>query len=103
MPLSTNLKYNEIAQKKNTSHRSREQKVSYGRIGRLQIPQLNIDASSCIDLIDWTDTIVSEPSFTASTTSNNIRKMIKSNCFPFIFSFVKRSRALGIDPRMSFF
>ena len=34
-----------------------------------------------VDLIDWTDAIVSEPSFTASVTSNNIKKMIKSNTF----------------------
>ena len=45
------------------------------------VPQLNIDASSYIDLIEWTDAIVSEPSFTASLTSNDIRKMIKSNTF----------------------
>ena len=59
--------------------RSREQKVSDGRIRLLRVPQLNVDASSYIDLIEWTDRIVSEPSFTAFATSNDVRKMIKSN------------------------
>ena len=47
----------------------------------MQVPQLNIVASSYIDLIEWTDAIVSEPSFTAYVTSNDIRKMIKSDTF----------------------
>ena len=37
--------------------------------------------ASYIDLIDWTDTIVSEPAFTASVTSSEIKEMIKSKTF----------------------
>ena len=33
------------------------------------------------DLIDWTDTSVSESSFTACVMSNEIKKMIKSKTF----------------------
>ena len=80
MASSTNMKYNELAWRRIL--RSREQNVSDGRIRQLRLPQLNIDASSYIDLIDWTqwtDTIVAEPFFTAFVTSNDVRKMIKSN------------------------
>ena len=79
MALSTNLKHNELAWKRML--RSREQNVSDWRIKQLRVPQLNIDASSYMDLIDWTDTIVSQPPFTASVASNDIRKMIKLNTF----------------------
>ena len=34
-----------------------------------------------IDLIEWTDTIVSDPSFTVSVTRSDIRKMIESYTF----------------------
>ena len=33
------------------------------------------------DLIDWTDTTISEPSFTYSVTSNEIKEMIDSKVF----------------------
>ena len=74
-----NLNHNEVAWKRIL--RSREQNVSDGRIRQLRVPKLNINANSYIDHIDWTDTIVSEPSFTASVTSNEIKKMIKSKTF----------------------
>ena len=77
MASSTNLKRNELAERRILC--SRERNVPVGRIRLLRVPQLNIDASRYIDLIDWIDTIVSEPSFTASVTRNDIRKMIKSN------------------------
>ena len=79
MTSSTNLKHSELAWRRIL--RSREQNVSDGRIKEVRVPHLNIDASSYIDLIDWTDTIVSEPSFTAFVTSNDTRKMIKSSTF----------------------
>ena len=74
-----NLNHNEVAWRRIL--RSREQNVSDGRIRQLRVPKLNINASSYIDLIDWTDTIVSEPAFTASVTSNEIKEMIKSKTF----------------------
>ena len=77
MASSTNLKHREHAEKRILC--STEQIVSDGRIRHLRVPQLNIDASSYIDLTDWTDTIVSEPSFIAFVTSNDIRKMTKLN------------------------
>ena len=79
MASGTNLKPNELAGRRILC--SREQNVSDGRIRQLRVPQLNVDASSYIGLIDKTDAIVSEPFFTASVTSNDIRKMIKTNTF----------------------
>ena len=79
MTSSTNVKHNKLAGRKIL--RSREQNVSDGRIRQRRVPQLNIDANSYIDLIHWTDTIVSEPSFTASVTSNEIKEMINSKTF----------------------
>ena len=75
----TNLNHNEVAWRRIL--RSREQNVSEGRIRQLRVPNLNINANSYIDLIDWTDTNVPEPSFTASVTSNEIKEMIKSKTF----------------------
>ena len=74
-----NLNHNEVAWRRILC--SREQNVSDGRIRQLRVLKLNIDASSYIDLIDWTDTIVSEPAFTASVTSNEIKEMIRSRTF----------------------
>ena len=75
----TNLNHNEVVWRRIL--RSEEQNVSDERIRQLQVPKLNINANSYIDLIDWTDTIVSEPSFTASVMSNEIKKKIKSKTF----------------------
>ena len=72
----TNLNHNKVGWRRIL--RSREQNVSEGRIRQLRVPTLNINANSYIDLIDWTDTMVPEPSFTASVTSNEIKEMIKS-------------------------
>ena len=74
MASSSNLKHNELAWRR--IFRSRKQSVSHGLIRQLGVPQLNINANSYIDLIDWADTSVSEPSFAASVTSNKIKKMI---------------------------
>ena len=41
----------------------------------------NINANSYIDLIDWPDTIISEPSFTYSITTYKIKEMIDSKAF----------------------
>ena len=74
----TNLNHNQLASRRIL--RSREQSVSDGRIRQLRVPKLNINANSYIDLIDWTDTI-SEPSFTYSVTTNEIKEMIDSKAF----------------------
>ena len=58
---SINLNHNELAWRRIL--RSREQSVSDGRIRQLRVPKLNINANSYIDLIDWSDTTISEPSF----------------------------------------
>ena len=79
MVSQTNLNHNEIAWRRILC--SREQNISDGRIRQLQVPKLNINANSYIDLIDWTDTIVSEPSFTAFVTSKEIKEKIKSKLF----------------------
>ena len=75
----TNLNHNEVAWRR--IFRSREQNVSERQIRKLRVPNLNINSNSYIDLIDWTDTIVPEPSFTASVTSNEIKEMIKPKTF----------------------
>ena len=79
MVSSTNLNHNELAWRRIL--RSREQSVSDGRIRQLRVPKLNINANSYIDLIDWTDTTISEPSFTHSVTTNKIKEMIDSKAF----------------------
>ena len=43
--------------------------------------KLNINANSYIDLINWTDTTISEPSFTYSVTTSEIKEMIDSKAF----------------------
>ena len=79
MVSSTNLNHNELAWRRVL--RSREQSVSDGRIRQLRVPKLNINANSYIDLIYWTDTTISEPSFTYSVTTNEIKEMIDSKAF----------------------
>ena len=79
MESGTNLNHNELAWRRIL--RSREQSVSDGRIRQLRVPKLNINANSYINLIDWTDTTISEPSFTYSVTTNEIKKMIDSKVF----------------------
>ena len=76
MVSSTNLNHNEMAWRRIL--RSREQSVSDGRIRQLRVPKFNINANSYIDLIDWTDKTISEPSFTYSGMINEIKEMINS-------------------------
>ena len=76
---STNLNHNELAWRRILC--SSEQRVSDGRIRQLRVPKLNINANSYINLIDWTDTIISEPSFTYSVTTSEIKEMIDSKAF----------------------
>ena len=79
MVSSTNLNHNELAWKSILC--SKEQSVSDGRIRQLRVPKLNFNANGYIDLIDWTDTTISEPSFTYSVTTNEIKGMIDSKAF----------------------
>ena len=79
MASSTSLNHNELAWRRIL--RSREQSVSDGRIRELRVPKLNINANSYIDLINWTDTTISKPSFTYSLTTNEIKEMIDSKAF----------------------
>ena len=74
MVSSTTLNHNEHAWRRIFCRR--EQSVSDGRIRQLRVPKLNINPNSYIDLIDWTDTTISEPSFTYSVTTNEIKEMI---------------------------
>ena len=74
MVSSTNENHKELVCKR-ILH-SREDKVPSRRIRNLRVPKLNVKASSYIDLIDWTDTVVSEPAFTASITAAKIQEMI---------------------------
>ena len=79
MVSSTNLNHNQLAWR--GIRRSREQSVSDRRIRQLRVPKLNINANSYIDLIDWTDKTLSEPSFTYSVTTNEIKEMFDSKAF----------------------
>ena len=79
MVSSTNLDHNELTWRRILC--SRKQSVSDGRIRQLRVPKLNINANSYIDLIDWTDTTISVPSYTYSVTTNKIKEMIDSKPF----------------------
>ena len=79
MVSSTNLNHNELAWRRIL--RSREQSLSDGRIRQLRVHKLNINANSYIDLIDWTDTTISELSFTYFVSTNEIKEMIDSKSF----------------------
>ena len=74
MVSSTTLNHNEHAWRRIFCRR--KQSVSDGRIRQLRVPKLNINPNSYIDLIEWTDTTISEPSFTYSVTTNEIKEMI---------------------------
>ena len=79
MVSSTNFNHNELTRRRIL--RSREQIASDERIRQLRVSKLNINANSYIDLIDWTDKTISEPSFTYSVTTNEIKEMIDSKPF----------------------
>ena len=79
MVSSINLNHNELARRRIL--RSTGQSVSHGRIRQLRVPKLNINANGYIDLIDWTDATISEPSFTYSVTTNKTKEMIDSKAF----------------------
>ena len=75
---STNLNHYELVWRR--IFRSKEQSFSDGRIRQLRVCKLN-NANRYIDLIDWTDTTMLQPSFTYSVTTNKIKEMIDSKAF----------------------
>ena len=76
---STNENYTELAWRRIL--RNRQEYVPSGTIRHFRVPKLNIKPCSYIDLIDWRETPVSEPVFTASITTEKIKEMISKKKF----------------------
>ena len=70
---STNENYKELAWR---ILQNQQKNVPSGTIRHFKVPKLNIQPCSYVNLIDWKETPVSEPVFTASITMEKIKEMI---------------------------
>ena len=76
---SSNLSHNELSWRR--IFRSREKKAALGPIRNIKASKLNVSANNYIELINWTDIDLTEPSFTTSVPTENIQEMIKEKTF----------------------